>query len=81
MEEIKDTLGPRKVFVGRELTKFYEEALSGTPDEILQAFAHRSVKGELVVVIEPLSKARPQNPDATTVADDTGTVDTENDGC
>jgi 16S rRNA (cytidine1402-2'-O)-methyltransferase len=53
MTEIEATLGPRKVFVGRELTKHFEEHLAGTPSEIAQAFAGRSVKGELVVVIAP----------------------------
>lgn len=53
MDEIAEVLGPRKVFVARELTKKFEEGLCGTPSEIREAFAKRAVKGELVVVIEP----------------------------
>lgn len=53
MEEIRDVLGERRVYVGRELTKQFEESLIGTAAEILQAFSNRAVKGELVVVIAP----------------------------
>lgn len=41
-----------KVFVGRELTKKFEECRFGTPAEILAAYGTRTVKGELVIVIE-----------------------------
>lgn len=53
MTEISEVLGPRRVFVARELTKLYEEGITGTPAEITAHFAKRTVKGELVVVIEP----------------------------
>ncbi len=53
MQEIEETMGARPVFVGRELTKQFEECLAGTPSEILAAFAQRTVKGELTVVIAP----------------------------
>lgn len=52
MTEIEETLGPRRVFVARELTKHFEENLAGTPAEIRAKFGTRTVKGELVVVIE-----------------------------
>ncbi|MCF7847842.1 MAG: 16S rRNA (cytidine(1402)-2'-O)-methyltransferase [Kiritimatiellales bacterium] len=54
MGEIEEHLGPgRKVFLGRELTKKFEELRSGTPAEIRDAFANRNVKGECVVIICP----------------------------
>jgi len=53
MNEIQEVLGPRNVFVARELTKQFEECLQGTPSEILAAFEKRNVKGELVVVLSP----------------------------
>lgn len=56
MDEIEAELGPRRLFVGRELTKKFEEGLNGTPAEIRAAFAKRSVKGELVVVIAPAAE-------------------------
>ena len=53
MDEALQVLGARELFVGRELTKQFEECLRGTPDRIKAAFEKRSVKGELVVVIRP----------------------------
>lgn len=53
LDEIERVLGPRRVFVGRELTKHFEECRAGTPAEIRAAYANRTVKGELVVVIAP----------------------------
>lgn len=53
IEEIRELPGAHTVFVGRELTKKFEECRSGSPDEILAAYAGRTVKGELVVVVGP----------------------------
>ncbi len=58
MDEIEEVLGERQLFVGRELTKKFEEGLLGFPAEIRDAFSSRSVKGELVVVIAPESLRR-----------------------
>ena len=54
MGEIEDYLGPdRTVFVGRELTKKFEECTEGAPADICRAYEKRTVKGECVVVIPP----------------------------
>lgn len=54
MGEIEDCLGPdRKVFVGRELTKKFEECTEGTPACIRDAYGNRTVKGECVVILHP----------------------------
>lgn len=53
MDDIEQVLGPRELFVGRELTKLFEENLRGRPADIRAAFERRPVKGELVVVIAP----------------------------
>ncbi len=53
MDEIEQTLGARRVFVARELTKKFEEGICGTPAEIRESFSKRAVKGEIVVVIAP----------------------------
>lgn len=58
MNEIEEVMGSREVFVGRELTKKFEECILGTPGEIRDAFSSRSVKGELVVVIAPQTPER-----------------------
>ena len=56
MNEIEEYLGAdRTVFVGRELTKKFEECTEGTPAEIRQVYENRTVKGECVVLIQPLN--------------------------
>lgn len=51
LEAIRAVMGMREIFVGRELTKKFEETLWGTADAIARAFAGRTVKGEIVVVV------------------------------
>jgi len=41
----------RRVFIGRELTKRFEEHLRGSAAELLEELKEREVKGELVIVI------------------------------
>jgi 16S rRNA (cytidine1402-2'-O)-methyltransferase len=54
--ELAGLMPERRVFVGRELTKHFEECRVGTAAEVLEAFRGRTVKGELVLVLEPLSR-------------------------
>ena len=57
MGEVAEHLGAdRIVFVGRELTKKFEELTTGTPAEIQACYDGRNVKGECVVIIRPASK-------------------------
>ncbi|QBG48136.1 16S rRNA (cytidine(1402)-2'-O)-methyltransferase [Verrucomicrobia bacterium S94] len=54
LNEIEEYLGAdRTVFVGRELTKKFEECTCGTPQEIRTAYEKRTVKGECVVILLP----------------------------
>jgi 16S rRNA (cytidine1402-2'-O)-methyltransferase len=54
MNEIDEHLGAgRTVFVGREMTKKFEELITGTPAEVRAAYEGRTVKGECVIVILP----------------------------
>lgn len=54
VNEIETVLGEdRQIFIGRELTKKFEELLSGTPEEIREQFGERTVKGECVLIIAP----------------------------
>lgn len=54
MHEIDQYLGSgRIVFVGRELTKKFEECTEGTPADIINRYENRTVKGECVVIINP----------------------------
>jgi len=51
--EIQEHLGAdRTVFVGRELTKKFEELSFGTPEEIQAQYDGRTVKGECVVILQ-----------------------------
>lgn len=43
----------RKIFLGRELTKHFEELSWGTPAQLAAQFRSRVVRGELVFVISP----------------------------
>jgi 16S rRNA (cytidine1402-2'-O)-methyltransferase len=57
LEEIKTYLGSdRKCSVSRELTKLFEETKRGTAEELIVYFSSKTVKGEIVVVIEGLQK-------------------------
>jgi 16S rRNA (cytidine1402-2'-O)-methyltransferase len=51
LTDIDAVMGDRPVFLGRELTKHFEESLSGTAAEIAALFDGRKVKGECVLVI------------------------------
>jgi 16S rRNA (cytidine1402-2'-O)-methyltransferase len=54
LEELGVVFGPdRLLFVGRELTKKFEEARTGTSAELLAAYKGRTVKGEITLVIAP----------------------------
>jgi 16S rRNA (cytidine1402-2'-O)-methyltransferase len=56
LDGIEEHLGAgRTVFVGRELTKKFEELSTGTPSEIRAGYEGRNVKGECVVIVQPAS--------------------------
>ena len=48
----------RKVSVSRELTKFFEETVNGSVEEVLQHFATKDIKGEIVIVVEGKGKGK-----------------------
>ncbi len=52
--DINDVLDDRQVFVGRELTKKFEEHLRGSAKQLLESLSDRTIKGEVVVVIAGL---------------------------
>ena len=51
LDEIEVTLGDRELFVGRELTKKFEETLWGSAAELKSTLQGRTIKGEIVLVI------------------------------
>lgn len=52
----KDFAPERKLVVTRELTKTFEEKVSGTAEEILTHFASHPCKGEFVVLVDKCSE-------------------------
>jgi 16S rRNA (cytidine1402-2'-O)-methyltransferase len=53
LEELKNVLDDdRQVCVCRELTKLYEETIRGTISEVLAYFSKKTIKGEIVIVIQ-----------------------------
>ena len=48
---MQEILGDREIFVGRELTKKFEEKKRGRISEILAALEGRTIKGEIVLVV------------------------------
>jgi 16S rRNA (cytidine1402-2'-O)-methyltransferase len=52
LEMIEEILGARKLFVGREMTKRFEEYFYGTASEIKKYLKGRRLKGEFTLVID-----------------------------
>jgi 16S rRNA (cytidine1402-2'-O)-methyltransferase len=61
LREACDVIPGRRVAVVRELTKIHEEIRRGTPEELLAAFEGRSIRGEIVLLIEGAKKAKRTN--------------------
>ena len=56
---LADGLGDREAAVTRELTKRYEEAVTGTLSALAARYADAPPKGEIVVVVAPPGEAAP----------------------
>ncbi len=52
LADLEQIFGDRRVVVGRELTKQFEEILRGPVSVVLSAFHNRPVKGEVALVVE-----------------------------
>jgi 16S rRNA (cytidine1402-2'-O)-methyltransferase len=51
LQELGEELGDVAVVIGRELTKLHEEVMRGTPKMLLEQFARKKPRGEMVVLI------------------------------
>lgn len=61
LEQLIEFLGPdRQASVSRELTKVFEENKRGSLQELLDYFKTKTVKGEIVMVIEGNKNKRPE---------------------
>ncbi len=57
LEELQPYLGAdRKASVSRELSKMFEENKRGTLAELAKYFSEKTVKGEIVIIVEGLEK-------------------------
>ncbi len=56
LADARDVLGERRMALARELTKRYEQVIRGTIGEVVGAIEPKSLKGEIVLVIEGASK-------------------------
>ena len=57
LKELKEEYNNnRLISISREITKIYEENIRGTAEELLLHFESKKVKGEIVVVIDKVSK-------------------------
>jgi 16S rRNA (cytidine1402-2'-O)-methyltransferase len=64
LEQMIEFMGEqRRVSVSRELTKKFEETVTGTLAEVAAHFRNRAPKGEFVVVLEGLDAATPSDED------------------
>lgn len=52
LQQFKEILGNRNVSVSRELTKKFEETVTGSIEEVLEYFSSKSIKGEFVLILE-----------------------------
>jgi 16S rRNA (cytidine1402-2'-O)-methyltransferase len=65
LQELKTHLGgERKAVVCRELTKLFEETKRGSVNELITFYASKTVKGEIVVVVQGNKNAEAENEDS-----------------
>lgn len=64
LDEMVEVLGPtRQVVVCRELTKKFEEVVRGTAEEVRAEFADRTIKGEIVILLDRAEATAPEEQD------------------
>jgi len=56
LDEVSNLLPDAQIFIGREMTKMYEEYLTGTIEEIRQQLVDGKTRGEFVVIVHPSGK-------------------------
>ena len=61
LRDIETFMGVRDVVIVREITKIYEEVLRGTTTELIEKLGKNPIKGEIVLMIEPVEKVKGGN--------------------
>lgn len=64
---LADGLGDREAAVAREITKLYEQCITGTLTTLAARYADAPPKGEIVIVVAPPGEAVPEAADDTTL--------------
>jgi 16S rRNA (cytidine1402-2'-O)-methyltransferase len=64
LEYMLDILGDRKIAVWREITKKFEEKVSGKISEVLNHFKENEVKGEITIILDGVNLAKIHKKDA-----------------
>ncbi len=59
LKDLYVLLGNRKISVMREITKFYEENIRGNISEVIEQCKNKTLKGEIVVLIEKAETIKP----------------------
>ncbi|MCK4967290.1 rRNA (cytidine-2'-O-)-methyltransferase, partial [bacterium] len=52
LRDLKEVFGSRRISIGRELTKIYEEVIRTDLGEALEIFSEKKPRGEFVLIIE-----------------------------
>ncbi len=65
---LAEGLGDREAAVAREISKLYEECVTGTLSELAARYADAPPKGEIVIVVAPPGEAAPEAADDATLA-------------
>lgn len=65
---LKDDLGDREAAVAREISKAFEETVTGRLSELANRYADAPPKGEIVIIVGPPGKAGPANADDVDMA-------------
>lgn len=68
LADCAEILGPRNAAVARELTKLHEEIARGTLADLATRFAHKNVKGEIVLVIDRASAKTVERPTVKSIS-------------
>jgi 16S rRNA (cytidine1402-2'-O)-methyltransferase len=68
LQSLAEGLGPRPAAIAREISKYYEETLSGTLPELAALVAERPRKGEIVIIIGPPAEAEAPSAEALDAA-------------
>ncbi len=61
LADMAELWGDRQAMLVRELTKQFEETVSGTLTSILESFSGRTVKGEITLVVHGAERKKPRS--------------------